>query len=56
VVAVVSCGKVSPKGNIEKKDVDVPEFVNLDLKVNSVYFMPEGQKLCGNRNLSECCQ
>ena len=32
LVAVVSCGKISPKGNIERKNVDVPEFVNLDLK------------------------
>jgi hypothetical protein len=27
-----SCGKVSPKGTIERKDVDVQEFVNLDLE------------------------
>jgi len=28
---LTSCGKISPKGNIEKKDIDVAEFVNLDL-------------------------
>lgn len=27
-----SCGKISPKGTIERKDVDVQEFVNLDLE------------------------
>jgi len=29
---VISCGKISPKGNIESKDVPLEEFVNLNLK------------------------
>ncbi|WP_312075937.1 GIN domain-containing protein [Chryseobacterium sp.] len=31
-VFLVSCGKISPKGNIENKDIDVEEFVNLDME------------------------
>lgn len=27
-----SCGKISPEGNIESKDIPLEEFVNLDLK------------------------
>lgn len=29
---VISCGKISPKGNIESRDVPLEEFVNLHLK------------------------
>lgn len=28
----ISCGKISPKGNIESRDVPLEEFVNLNLK------------------------
>ena len=44
LVAVVSCGKVSPKGNIERKDVEVPEFVNLDLEGKFRVFYARGTK------------
>ncbi|KIC61550.1 GIN domain-containing protein [Chryseobacterium taiwanense] len=44
LVAVVSCGKVSPKGNIERKDVDVSEFVNLDLEGKFRVFYARGAK------------
>lgn len=44
LVAVVSCGKVSPKGNIERKDVDVSEFVNLDLEGKFRVFYARGTK------------
>jgi len=44
LVSVVSCGKVSPKGNIERKDVDVPEFVNLDLEGKFRVFYARGTK------------
>ncbi|MGZ5193295.1 MAG: GIN domain-containing protein [Kaistella sp.] len=29
---VISCGKISPKGNIESKDIPLEQFVNLNLK------------------------
>ncbi|MCQ4034734.1 GIN domain-containing protein [Kaistella montana] len=32
ILSVISCGKISPKGNIESKDIPVEEFVNLNLK------------------------
>ena len=32
VLALISCGKISPKGNIESKDIPVEDFVNLDIK------------------------
>ncbi|SHM36353.1 Putative auto-transporter adhesin, head GIN domain [Chryseobacterium carnipullorum] len=44
LLAVVSCGKVSPKGNIERKDVDVSEFVNLDLEGKFRLFYARGDK------------
>ncbi|MDC8104146.1 DUF2807 domain-containing protein [Chryseobacterium sp. B21-037] len=44
LVAVISCGKVSPKGNIERKDVDVSEFVNLDLDGKFRVFYARGPK------------
>ncbi|MBH1959741.1 MAG: DUF2807 domain-containing protein [Flavobacteriia bacterium] len=30
--SVISCGDISPKGNIESKDIPLGEFVNLNLK------------------------
>ncbi|WP_295212353.1 DUF2807 domain-containing protein [uncultured Chryseobacterium sp.] len=44
LLVLVSCGKVSPKGNIERKDVDVPEFVNLDLEGKFRVFYARGNK------------
>lgn len=44
VFALVSCGKVSPEGNIERKDVDVPEFVNLNLEGKFRVFYARGNK------------
>lgn len=44
VVSVVSCGKISPKGNIEKKDVEVSEFVNLDMEGKFRVFYARGPK------------
>lgn len=44
LAAAVSCGKVSPKGNIERKDVDVAEFVNLDLQGKFRVFYARGNK------------
>ncbi|PQA91899.1 DUF2807 domain-containing protein [Chryseobacterium shigense] len=44
LLAVVSCGKVAPKGNIERKDVDVSEFVNLDLEGKFRVFYARGDK------------
>ncbi|MET3535352.1 GIN domain-containing protein [Chryseobacterium limigenitum] len=44
VFALVSCGKISPKGKIETKDVDVPEFVNLDLDGKFRVFYARGTK------------
>ena len=32
VFTVISCGDISPKGNIESKDIPLDEFVNLNLK------------------------
>ena len=32
IFSVISCGKISPKGNIESKDIPLEEFVNLNLK------------------------
>ncbi|MCW3161896.1 DUF2807 domain-containing protein [Chryseobacterium oryctis] len=44
ILTIVSCGKVSPKGNIETKDVDVSEFVNLDLEGKFRVFYARGPK------------
>ncbi|SHF84192.1 GIN domain-containing protein [Chryseobacterium vrystaatense] len=44
LVAAVSCGKISPKGTIERKDVDVSEFVNLDLEGKFRVFYARGAK------------
>ena len=43
-LALVSCGKISPKGNLEKKDIDVEEFVNLDLEGKFRVFYARGPK------------
>jgi len=43
-LALVSCGKISPKGNLEKKEIDVEEFVNLDLEVKFRVFYARGPK------------
>lgn len=40
----VSCGKISPKGNLEKKEIDVEEFVNLDLEGKFRVFYARGPK------------
>lgn len=42
--AIISCGKISPKGNLEKKDIDVEEFVNLDLDGKFRVFYARGPK------------
>ncbi|MDQ0064620.1 GIN domain-containing protein [Chryseobacterium lathyri] len=44
LVVAVSCGKVSPKGNIERKNVEVSEFVNLDLEGKFRVFYARGAK------------
>ncbi|GEN74672.1 GIN domain-containing protein [Chryseobacterium hagamense] len=44
ICTLFSCGKVSPKGNIERKDVDVPEFVNLNLEGKFRVFYARGNK------------
>lgn len=44
LVTAVSCGKVSPEGTIERKDVEVPEFVNLDLEGKFRVFYARGAK------------
>ena len=43
-LALVSCGKISPKGNLEKKEIDVEEFVNLDLEGKFRVFYARGPK------------
>jgi len=44
LMTVISCGKVSPEGTIERKDVEVPEFVNLDLEGKFRVFYARGDK------------
>lgn len=44
LMTVVSCGKVSPEGTIERKDVEVAEFVNLDLEGKFRVFYARGTK------------
>jgi hypothetical protein len=39
-----SCGKISPKGNIERKNVGVEEFVNLDIGGNFRVFYIKNAK------------
>lgn len=43
-LAIVSCGKISPQGNLEKKEIDVEEFVNLDLDGKFRVFYARGPK------------
>lgn len=43
-LTLVSCGKISPKGNLEKKAIDVEEFVNLDLDGKFRVFYARGPK------------
>lgn len=44
VFSVISCGKISPKGNLDKKEIDVEEFVNLDLDGKFRVFYARGPK------------
>jgi len=44
LTSVISCGKISPKGNLEKKEIDVEEFVNLDLNGKFRVFYARGPK------------
>lgn len=43
-IYIVSCGKISPKGNLEKKEINVEEFVNLDLNGKFRVFYARGPK------------
>ncbi|MCI3936027.1 DUF2807 domain-containing protein [Chryseobacterium aahli] len=43
-LALISCCKISPKGNLEKKEIDVEEFVNLDLDGKFRVFYARGPK------------
>ncbi|WP_144281591.1 GIN domain-containing protein [Chryseobacterium echinoideorum] len=44
VLTIISCGKISPKGNLDKKEMDVEEFVNLDLEGKFRVFYAKGPK------------
>ncbi|CAA7390224.1 GIN domain-containing protein [Chryseobacterium fistulae] len=44
LLGIISCGKISPKGNIEVKDVDVSGFANLNLKGKFRVFYAKGSK------------
>lgn len=44
LITAVSCGEISPKGNLDKKEVDVEEFVNLDLDGKFRVFYARGSK------------
>ncbi|AZA59413.1 GIN domain-containing protein [Chryseobacterium shandongense] len=44
LLSITSCGKISPKGHIERKDVEVPEFVNLNLEGKFRVFYARGTK------------
>ena len=44
LISVVSCGKISPKGNLDKKDINVEEFVNLNLDGKFRVFYARGPK------------
>lgn len=44
LISVVSCGKISPKGNLDKKDINVEEFVNLNLDGKFRVFYARGSK------------
>lgn len=41
---LLSCGKIKPAGNIESKDTEVPEFVNLNLQGNFRVFFIQSEK------------
>jgi len=43
-ISIISCGKISPKGNLEKKEINVEEFVNLDLEGKFRVFYARGPK------------
>ncbi len=43
-LALSSCAKISPEGSLEKKDIDVEEFVNLDLEGKFRVFYARGPK------------
>ena len=43
-LALVSCGKISPKGNLDKKEINVEEFVNLELDGKFRVFYARGPK------------
>lgn len=44
LLTIFSCGKISPKGNLEKKEIDVEEFTNLDLEGKFRVFYARGPK------------
>lgn len=44
VSTLISCGKISPKGNLDTKQIDVEEFVNLDLEGKFRVFYARGPK------------
>lgn len=44
LLVIFSCGKISPKGNLEKKEINVEEFVNLDLEGKFRVFYARGPK------------
>lgn len=43
-ITLYSCGKISPKGNLETKDIDVEDFSNLDLEGKFRVFYARGPK------------
>ncbi|ROH99857.1 GIN domain-containing protein [Chryseobacterium daecheongense] len=44
VFTLVSCGKISPKGNIESKNIDISEFSSLDMEGKFRVFYARGTK------------
>lgn len=44
ISTLFSCGKISPEGKIDTKDIDVSEFVNLDLNGKFRVFYAKGPK------------
>ncbi|WP_292010841.1 DUF2807 domain-containing protein [Chryseobacterium sp.] len=44
IFSLIACGKVSPEGNIENKEIEVSEFVNLDLEGTFRVFYARGPK------------
>lgn len=43
-ITLFSCGKISPKGNLETKDIDVEDFTSLDLEGKFRVFYARGPK------------